>query len=588
LGVGANHNTDCFHNTGLPSEKVFMLPDKTRIRASKKMRLKHNLQPEASKMNIVQNLHSTLISVPKLADVDYIEVFDKKEARIYDAMTTILSASKDPILVAPCCQDTGLWKHNLDYEVLGHKYPDQFIADVDKANAIFDLPNKQQSLLYHHASVGFPPKETFLAAVRAGHCATWPGLTSILIHKHFPDSDKTQKGHMKGQQKGVRLTKVLAPVTIKVEPGTANPPPLTITKHYDIFFVVYKLLDTVHTDQTDPFPVMSQQGYWYIMVGIHLDANYIICKLMKNQTKGKIIMAYQKMVDRMKLLALGLKHDRLDNKCLAALKACIAKNRMTHELVPLDCHHCNIAKRAIQMFKNHFVSILSRVDDRFPLSLWCHLVRPVELTVNLLQQSNVAPKVSAYAHVHGQHNYIKHPFAPLGCAVMAHVKLKNRQSWDIHADTGFNIGMAMEHHQCFHIYIVKTRATRISDTVFFKHQHITNPQVTPKTLIIKAALDLTSALKGTISCYGKTAEALQKFSKLFTKIAVAKSELAKAKKQRSNLQNHPNACRAVPLPRVAERPPTPASPLPKVPKEIVEADCRVTLMPTKTVKGEMP
>jgi hypothetical protein len=58
----------------------------------------------------------------------------------------------------------------------------------------------------------------------------------------------------------------------------------------------------------------------------------------------------------------------------------------------------------------------------------------------------------------------------------------------------------MEHHQCFHIYILKTRATRISDTVFFKHQYITNPQVTPKTLIIKAALDLTSTLKGMISC----------------------------------------------------------------------------------------
>jgi hypothetical protein len=73
------------------------------------MWLKHNLWPKASKVNIVPNLHSMLISVPKMADVDYIAVFDKKEARIYDATTTIISASKDPILVAPCCQDTGLW-----------------------------------------------------------------------------------------------------------------------------------------------------------------------------------------------------------------------------------------------------------------------------------------------------------------------------------------------------------------------------------------------------------------------------------------------------------------------------------------------
>ncbi len=127
------------------------------------------------------------------------------------------------------------------------------------------------------------------------------------------------------------------------------------------------------------------------------------------------------------------------------------KNGMAHELVHPDCHYCNIAERAIQTFKNHFVSILSGVVDRFPPSLWCHLVWPAKLPINLLQQSNITPKVSVYAHVHGQHDYIKCPFAPLGCAVKAHVKPNNRQTWDVHADTGFNIGMAMEHHQCFHI-----------------------------------------------------------------------------------------------------------------------------------------
>jgi hypothetical protein len=86
---------------------------------------------------------------------------------------------------------------------------------------------------------------------------------------------------------------------------------------------------------------------------------------------------------------------------------------------------------------------------------------------------------------------------------------------------------------------VKTRATRISDPVFFKHQYIANPQVTPETLIIKAAMDLTSALKEMISPNGKTEEVLQKFSKLFTKIAAAKSELAKAKEQWNNLQITP-------------------------------------------------
>jgi hypothetical protein len=140
-----------------------------------------------------------------------------------------------------------------------------------------------------------------------------------------------------------------------------------------------------------------------------------------------------------------------------------------------------------------------------------------------------------YAHVHGQHDYMKRLFAPLGCAVKAHVKHKNQQTGDVHVDTDFNIRTAMVHHQCFHIYIVKTRAARVSNTVFFKYQYITNPQVTPKTLNIKAASELTSALKGSVSRYGKTSEAFKKFCKLFTKIATAKAAMAKAKEQQNNL-----------------------------------------------------
>jgi hypothetical protein len=168
------------------------------------------------------------------------------------------------------------------------------------------------------------------------------------------------------------------------------------------------------------------------MVNIHLDTNYIFCKLMKNRTEDEMINTYQHMVDRMKISRLGLKHHQLDNECSKNFTLCIRRNRMTHELVPPNNHRRNIAEQAIQTFKNHFVSILSGVNDRLPLSLWCPLVKPTELTINLLQQSNVTPKVSAYAHIHGQHDYMKRPFAPLGCAVMVHVKPKNRQTWDQH------------------------------------------------------------------------------------------------------------------------------------------------------------
>jgi hypothetical protein len=44
---------------------------------------------------------------------------------------------------------------------------------------------------------------------------------------------------------------------------------------------------------------------------------------MKNRTEGEMIKAYQKMVDRMLLSGLGLKHHRLDNECSENFKKCI-------------------------------------------------------------------------------------------------------------------------------------------------------------------------------------------------------------------------------------------------------------------------
>ncbi len=74
---------------------------------------------------------------------------------------------------------------------------------TERANAIFKLPSTRQTILYHHALVGFPIKETFLNAVRAGNYTTWPGLTIAALHKYFLDSDEMQKGHMRSQRQGI-------------------------------------------------------------------------------------------------------------------------------------------------------------------------------------------------------------------------------------------------------------------------------------------------------------------------------------------------------------------------------------------------
>ena len=121
------------------------------------------------------------------------------------------------------------------------------------------------------------------------------------LHKYFPNSDEMQKGHMKGQRQGIRSTKQKAldhlvepksVVKIKVEPGTEAP--LPAKRFNDIFVRIKDLAKSIHSDQTGAFPYTSQRGNRYVIVAIHLNANYILCESMKNRMEDEMIKAYQK------------------------------------------------------------------------------------------------------------------------------------------------------------------------------------------------------------------------------------------------------------------------------------------------------
>jgi hypothetical protein len=215
-------------------------------------------------------------------------------------------------------------------------------------------------------------------------------------------------------------------VRIKIEGKDSPFHQIPITKTHEAFFRIDDLTNSIHTNQTGAFPFTSQQGNRYIMVAIHLDANYIFVEPMRSRLKEEMIRAHEKIINRMRLAGLGIKKHMLDSEASDAFKQYIQQQQIQFELVPPGNHRCNQAERAIQTFKAHFIAILAGVDDKFPLSLWCHLLKPTELTSNLLRQLKVAPKISAFAHVHGPHNYMKKPFAPLGCAIQAHVKLEDR------------------------------------------------------------------------------------------------------------------------------------------------------------------
>ncbi len=132
---------------------------------------------------------------------------------------------------------------------------------------------------------------------------------------------------------------------------------------------------------------------------------------MKNRPAGSMIKAYLALWNQ--LTATGVINPTthlLDNEISAELKAEIKKN-CTIQLVPPGNHRQNLAESAIQTFKCHFKAIMAGVDENFPMQLWDKLLPQTVLTLNLLRQSNIAPKVSAYQYVHGHFNYNKMPLA---------------------------------------------------------------------------------------------------------------------------------------------------------------------------------
>ena len=98
------------------------------------------------------------------------------------------------------------------------------------------------------------------------------------------------------------------------------------------------------------------------MVLFELDSNNILCEAMKNRTSGEMVRAYQKLVDRLKEKGILPKMHILDNEGSEELYAAIKLNNMKYQLVPPHDHRRNIAEKAIQVFKDHFVAVLCGTD----------------------------------------------------------------------------------------------------------------------------------------------------------------------------------------------------------------------------------
>ena len=135
----------------------------------------------------------------------------------------------------------------------------------------------------------------------------------------------------------------------------------------------------------------------------------------------------------------------------------IRKHCIDYQKVPINMYRRNAAEKAIGMFKNHFKSILAGVDRTFPMHSWDWLLPQAESTLNIMQQTNIAPTVLAYAYMYRQHIYNKMLMAPMECAALIHLKPNTRKTWDSNTTDGYFLGPSGKHYCCFEVWIKQTQ-----------------------------------------------------------------------------------------------------------------------------------
>jgi hypothetical protein len=193
INSGATSNF-VFKDLDLPKDRVsnkeVFLPDNSKLRTLHKTKLPFKqLSCAAREAHILPGLKRSLLSVNKMSEEGYTAIFHLGEegASINKKGTLTITTSKPLVLQGCKSNQEKLWtvSANLNDQI------------SEEANNVYSLPSIPQTITYLHAATGFPVKEIWMGAIKAGIFIAWPSLTTLAVQKHFPDSNENLKGYMK-------------------------------------------------------------------------------------------------------------------------------------------------------------------------------------------------------------------------------------------------------------------------------------------------------------------------------------------------------------------------------------------------------
>jgi hypothetical protein len=447
-----------------------------------------NLSTSARKVHIFKDLQSaSLISLGQLCDDNCVVTLDKNELQVKKNNKLLLKGTRNP--------SDGLWDIPITIPTtklqprLSHVFH-------HRANVIITKNKSKTELVqYLHACCFSPAHSTFIQAVKNGNFITWPGLDATSIHKYLPDSVATAKGHLDQEQQNLQSTKTKVSTSVQEDFFPTSPTPSVTTNEYCALLFPFIPKSTGYTDLTGRFPHISARGNKYLLIVYDFDSNAILAEPLKSRQAGEIKKAWEVLHAQLAKRGTAPKMYILDNEASNELKNAMIKHNLTYQLAPPHIHRRNAAERAIRTFKNHLLAGLASADPDFPVAHWDRLLHQCVLTLNLLRNSRVNPKLSAYAYLHGNFDFNRTPLAPPGTKVVVHLKSGNRGSWEYHGEEGWYVGPSMEHYRCVKCFLPQTNRVRDADTVKFFPHKIPFPSTTTTDYLHQAANDILAILK---------------------------------------------------------------------------------------------
>jgi hypothetical protein len=446
-----------------------------------------SLQSSATNTHVFGDLHSaSLISLGQLCDDDCVAILDKHKIQVIKDSQVVMQGHRNP--------DDGLWDIPIERPI---RHKALAIITRDKT--------KTELIQYLHGCCFSPTPRTFLRAIKNGNFLSWPGLNIPNITRFLPPSIATALGHLDQERANLQSTKskvsplqFLPSINTDVlsEDEDFAPAPSS-TKTFDVCgtIIPFVATRTGYHDLTGAFPHKSSRGNQYIFVLYDYDGNAILTQPIKNRQAATIRDAWLSLHQVLQRSGNAPNLYIMDNEASSDIKDAMFKHKISFQLAPPHMHRRNAAERAIRTFKNHFVAGFSTTDPNFPVSEWDRLLDQATITLNLLRQSRVNPKLSAYAYLFGNYDFNRCPMAPPGTRVVVHDKPDQRTSWGHHGTPAWYIGPSLEHYRTMKCYMPTTGSIRYTDTLQFIPATFKFPETTTEDYLRQSVGDILALLQ---------------------------------------------------------------------------------------------